>query len=274
MKKLIVAQALIFCFAALGFAEGPAYEFSKEGGLTYAFDITGNISYQSAGLASQDFNVEAKGLLSLDLMGRNEGIYKVKLTPSKTFVKLNEMVLEDFTSEEQAASQLVSSAIIEIKESGEIISSHEVVPGILNLSQMLRLMPVFPEKVRSGKRWKQSLSSLSLPGAPICNLEFNYLYTEGREKGDSSKIRLVANQSIKEKKTEEGMTVNFTGRNSSSGEFAFNREKGEIEKFEGKFGLVLNIMFAAPAGPEKDVSTKQSVPLNMDINLNMNLDKI
>jgi len=272
MNKGLCKKAVFLLFSSVFavFAGDSAYRFSQERPLAYEFKIDGKIAYKNGGV-SQNFNVETRGILNFETTEIKDGIHTVKLTPVKTFVRLNEMVMEDMTGEETAVSQLISTSIIEVRENGEIASSSEVVPGIVNLSQLLRLMPVFPEKLYQGKRWEQSLSSFSLPGVPMCNLEFKYLYAG--ETDGIDRIKLVSNQPIKEKNVEGDMTVNFTGRNSSNGEFAFDRGRGEIKSFRGRFGLLLNIVFAVPPGPEKGVSTKQSVPLNADINLNISLTR-
>ncbi len=261
----------IFYCTSICLAQKVEYSFSQKESLSYDFSISGDIEYSTAGVTTQNFRVETKGLLKFQLLEEKDKSYKIKLVPARTFIKLDEMVLEDMTRDETAVSQLISTSIMEMGKNGRIISLREATSGMINMSQIIRLMPAFPDKIQPGKRWKQSLSSFNLPGIPMCNLIFDYLYTKDND--NPAKIKIVANQPIKEKKSEGDMTVNFTGRNATKGEFVFDNEKSEIVSFSGKFGLLLNVIFSAPPGPEKEISTKQSMPVNMDIKLNINLKR-
>ena len=264
-------SAGFFFLATITYAQQGLYTFCKDSGLTYEFRISGDIVYKMAGIESQNYKVETRGLLKIDLLEVKEDVNVIKLIPSKTFVKLNDMILEDITTQETAISQLISTSIIEIKKNGEVISSKEVTSGIVDLSQTIRLIPAFPEELSSGKRWKQYLSSFNIPGLPMCNLAFLYLYT--KENNNSAKVQLIANQPIKEKKKEGDMIMTFTGKNSSSGEFVFDEDKGEIIRFTGKFGLLLNVVFSLPPGPGKERSSQQTMPLNLDVKLDVQMWK-
>jgi len=264
-------SACFFFLATMTYAQQGLYTFCKDRGLTYEFRISGDIIYKMAGIESQNYKVETRGLLKMDLLEAKEDVHVIKLIPSKTFVKLNDMILEDITTQETAISQLISTSIIEIKKNGEIISSKEVTSGIVDMSQTIRLIPAFPEKLSSGKRWKQYLSSFNIPGLPMCNLAFLYLYI--KENNNSAKVQLIANQPIKEEKKEGDIIMTFTGKNSSSGEFGFDEDKGEIKRFTGKFGLLLNVVFSLPPGPGKERSSQQTMPLNLDVKLDVQMWK-
>jgi len=269
MRRIFLILNAFALFSGIVSGQDVQYKFSQEKPLAYSFKMEGDVSYQYEGAPEEDFKVLAKGGITLDTLGIKEDSYNVRLTPSRTLMQLNNMVLEDITAQETAVSQVISTAVLEIRKNGEISSTQEVKPGILNLSQILMIMPVFPHDIRSGKSWKQVLPAFSLPGVPMCNLEFTYLYTRGT--GDASRIGLISNQRINEKRKDGEMEVDFTGLNSSKGEFIFDEVKGEIRNFKGAINLDLQTVFKVPPGAGKEFSTRQSPPLRMRIRINVTL---
>ena len=272
--KLIKTAMSIFFFAVSAplFADRePSYSFSKEKPLVYNFSIRGAIKYATGGFDANKFDVEAKGLLRFETQEARGETFSVKLVPFRTTIKVNEMLIEDFSGEESSVSQFISTSVIEISKNGRISSSREVTSGMLSMAQILRILPSFPGKLHPGRRWKQSIQSFSLPGMPMCNLEFYYLYAG--ESTNPFKVKLVANQPIKEKKKEGDVTISFTGKNSSTGEFLFDEEKGEIAGFAGNFGLVLNTVFSSPSTTGKEDSTGQSIPVKMDVDLDVKISR-
>lgn len=272
MKKIFVCLAGFALFSGIACGQEVQYRFSQDSPLNYSFKIEGDIFYQYEGIPGQEFRVLSKGNITLETLENKGDFYKVKLTPSRTFVELNNMVLEDITTQETARSEIISTAVMDIMKNGKIVSTKEISPGILNLSQMLMMMPAFPDNLRSARRWEQTVPAFSLPGVPMCDLKFTYLYTKGA--GDAAKIGLLSNQSIKEKRKDGDVDVNLTGLNSAKGEFLFNESLGEIRSFEGVINLVLTTVFKMPAGPGQETTTKQSLPLKMRIKLNVNLSAI
>ncbi len=267
MKKIVGCLAIGILFAGVVRGQEIQYSFSKERPLKYSFSIDGDVSYQYEGIPGQDFKVLSNGSFTLETIEDKGNFYSVRLTPTRTLVKLNDAVLEDITQQDTARSQIISTAVIEIGKNGEIIRTEEISPGILNLSQMLMVVPVFPEKL--SLPWKQTVPAFSLPGVPMCNLKFTYQYISGKE--DISKIKLFSNQRIREKRKDGDVDIQFTGLNSSKGEFLFDRGRGEIKSFEGTVELILKTVFQVPPGPEQKVPKQQSLPLTMRIKLNINL---
>ncbi|MBN1445024.1 MAG: hypothetical protein JW957_02815 [Candidatus Omnitrophica bacterium] len=247
------------------------YNFLPEKPLNYNFKIEGDISYKYEGVSAQEFTVLSTGRMNLELIEQTGAVFSVKMTPSRTLVKLNGMAIEDFSRSETAVSQLISTAIMEIRNNGEVLSVAEISPGVLNLAQVLMMMPEFPDNVRSGKRWTKTMPAFSLPGVPMCSLKFTYLYNEGKE--GVSRISLLSNQPIKERRRDGEVIASFTGKNSSRGEFLFDEKQGELKSFEGVIDLTLQIRFEMPPGPDQKPSTTQSLPLNINIKLNVTLSQ-
>ena len=273
IQSSMVLSILAGLFLNSGICFGQVkYNFSTEKPLNYDFKIDGTISYQYEGVPAQEFSVLSKGRIRIDTIEKVGEICAMKLTPSRTFVKLNDMVLEDFTGSETARSQVISAAMMEIRENGEVVSATEISPGILNLSQMLMMIPDFPARLRSGTRWQKTIPAFSLPGVPMCALRFTYVYNPAEE--GSSRIELLSNQSIREQKRDGDVSVSFTGRNSSKGEFLFDENEGELTSFSGVIDLILSVVFKVPPGPDQKPSTKQSLPLRMNIKLNVSLSEI
>ncbi|MCM8762111.1 MAG: hypothetical protein NC905_01395 [Candidatus Omnitrophica bacterium] len=260
--KLIYLYLLTFC--GLCFAE-PYYQFSPESHLVYSFKIGGDITYKYEGISEEKFNVSSKGIIKLETIEIKDDRYIVKVTPYRTLIKLNDSVLEDITDTETAISQIISTSVIEIKPNGKVMSVKEIRPCILDISQILMLLPAFPEKLNSP--WKQTVPAFSIPGIPMSSLTFTYSYSQAKE--GISRIQLLANQPIKEERKEKDVVISFTGRNSSKGEFIFDEEKRELKSFGGLVDLILNIVFKVPSSPEQKTSTKQSIPLKIGVKLNI-----
>lgn len=267
MKKILT---FIWLFIPCLYSVGqPLYQFSSDSPIVYSFSIKGDIKYQYGDAPSEKFNVSSEGTITLKTISTKENTSVVKIIPSRTIIKLNDMVLEDITDIETAVSQVISTSIIEIKPDGRIIHSKEISPGILNISQLFNLLPAFPEKVTAP--WKQNIPAFSIPGIPMCALSFNYSYSQGKE--GISRVKIFSSQPIKEERKEEDVVIVFTGRNNSNGEFVFDEKRGEIRDFEGVIDLIMNITFKVPPSPEQKVSTKQSIPLRINIKLNIKIEK-
>ena len=269
MKKLLFIILFIFstfCFSSV------EYNFPSDEPLQYKFQINGPILYQFGNASQNKFNVVARGIMKFKTLKVEENKYTVKITPFKTFISLNDAILEDLTESETAISHIISSSEMVIGKNGKIFEIKEVSQGILNIAQFFKIIPVFPEKLRSGKRWKQSLSSFQLPSVPACTLKFNYIYKKVNK--GKSKINLLSNQIIRERQKEGDIQIIINGKNTSNGEFIFNEKEGKIEKFEGKFNISLSVLFKVPPSPEADKKTKQTVPLNINVSLNINFLKI
>jgi len=275
LEMTIQRNALLLSFillsSAICFAQAQ-YNFLPEKPLNYNFKIEGDISYKYEGTSAQQFSVLSRGKIKLELIEQTGDVFSMKMTPSRTLVKLNGMAIEDFTRSETAVSQVISTAIMEIRKNGKMLNVTEISPGILNLAQILMILPDFPDDVRSGTRWTKTLPAFSLPGVPMCSLKFTYLYNEGKE--SVSRISLLSNQPIKERRREGEVIAVFTGKNSSRGEFLFDEKQGELKNFEGVIDLILQIKFEMPPGPDQKPSTRQSLPLNINIKLNVTLSQI
>ncbi|MCS7179837.1 MAG: hypothetical protein NZ891_00580, partial [bacterium] len=177
-----------------------------------------------------------------------------------------EQKLEDITNSETSVSSLISSNIVKMKKNGEIIEIDEVNGKILSLTQVLKLLPNFPEKVVSGKKWKQRMPAFELPGIQMCALEFNYLYLK---KGNTSSIELTGIHTIKEKKKNKDITITFEGKNNSKGNFNFDEIEGKIKDFKGDFLIDLDAKFEVPPSP--DVKGKIAETYTVKLNLKLNI---
>jgi len=270
LKKVFVYLCGLVLFSGIASGQEVEYRFSQDSPLKYSFSMKGDISYQYEGAPEEKFSVLSKGEITLKTLEDKGDFYIVRLTPSKTLLKLNDMVLEDITTQDTAVSQTISTTVMEIKKNGMILKMKESGPGILNPSQMLRIMPVFPEKLTLP--WKQTVPALSLPGVPMCALEFTYMYREGKDA--LSNISLIPNSRIKEKRKDGNIDVQFTGLNSSKGRFLFDRSRGEVHRFDGLIDLILKTVFKMPSDSEDKITTKQSLPLTMKIKLSVNLSAI
>lgn len=270
-QRKILLLTFIFFSSGICFAQ-PQYNFLPEKPLNYNFRIEGDISYKYEGVSAQEFSVLSRGRMKLELIEQTGNAFSVKMTPSRTLIKLNGMVVEDFTRSETAVSQMISTAIMDIRKNGKVLTVNEISPGVLNLAQILTIMPDFPENVRSGSRWPRTMPAFSLPGVPMCSLRFTYLYDEGKD--GISRISLIPNPAIKERRREGEVIAVFTGKNSSKGEFLFNENQGELKSFDGVIDLTIQIKFEMPPGPDQKPSTKQSLPLNINIKLNVTLSQI
>ncbi|MFN4227579.1 MAG: hypothetical protein ACK4F0_05515 [Candidatus Ratteibacteria bacterium] len=239
------------------------YKFQQSKPLYYSFQIKGDVFLTYPG-TNEKMNVFVKGNLKIETVGVEDEIYNLKITPFKTFVKINQEVIEDKTNVETGISSVISINFVKMKKNGEIIEITESNKGILTLSQVLKLLPVFPDKVTTVKKWKQVIPAFNFPGIPMCNLEFNYSY---EKKERSSIIQLSGVQTIKETKKDNDTKITFDGKNFSKGSFIFNENEGEIINFEGNFNIDLNTKFEVPPSP--DIKRKKSETLTIKIKLNL-----
>lgn len=247
------------------------YKFEQSKPLIYSFQIKGNISFGYPQSQEEKFNVFTKGNLKIECNGKEDDLYILKIIPSKTIVKVGEITLEDITYSETMISSIISTSYVKMKKNGEIIEIKDINEGILTLSQILNLIPAFPKDIISGKKWKQKIPAFNLPGIPMCDLEFNYLY---EKKDKNSNIQLIASQIIKETKKDKDTKVVFTGRNLSKGIFIFNEEEGEINNFDSDISLDLNIKFEIPGSPEEKSKKIETISMKLSLNLKILLSKL
>jgi hypothetical protein len=266
MRKILF---LIFLFLPF-FLFSQEYKFNQSKPVNYSFQMKGNVGLNYPG-TDEKFNVFVKGNLKIETLGVEDEEYILKITPFKTLVKVNEQILEDITSSETGISSVISTCFVKMKKNGELIEIEEINKGILSISQVLKLLPAFPEKLTSGKRWKQTIPAFNFPGIPMCPLEFNYTY---EKKGNTGLIQLTGVQTIKETKKDKDTKIIFTGTNSSKGNFIFNEEEGEINNFNGNFSLDLNAKFEIPPSPDVKEKTSETLTVKIKLNLNIILSKL
>jgi len=267
--KIIFGLLCLFMFLVIPYISSaePQYKFFKEVPILYNFKIEGDVTYKYEGVSDEKFNVSSKGIITLETVEVKDGKYILKVVPSKTVIKVGDALLEDITDNETAVSQMISTSLVEIKSNGKVVSVKEVSPGILDISQILTILPAFPEKLTMP--WKQTVPAFNLPGIPMCPLTFTYTYSQAKD--GISRIQLLSNQAIKEERKEKDVIINFTGRNASKGEFLFDEEKGELKSFDGAIDLILNIVFKVPPSPERKTSGSQSVPLKIGLKLKVSI---
>ncbi|MGI6595960.1 MAG: hypothetical protein ACOX1Z_04650 [Candidatus Ratteibacteria bacterium] len=265
--KCIAVLLLSAVFTSLAIA-GPSYKFSPEIPLMYSFNIAGDITYKYEDIPNEKFSIFSKGIITFETIEVKDDRYIIKVTPSKTVVKLNNNAFEDLSDNENAVSQVISTSVIEIKPDGEIVSIKEIAPGILDIAQIFMLLPVFPEKI--AKPWKQKIPAFNIPGVPMSPLIFVYNYSQAEKE---TAIQLSSNQIIKEENKEKDITTVFTGKNTSKGKFVFDENKGEINSFNGIVDLVLNIVFKMPSSSDQKETENHSIPLNVGIKLNISMER-
>ncbi|HOK56158.1 MAG TPA: hypothetical protein PKV21_05275 [bacterium] len=266
MRKISI---LIFLFCPF-FLFSQEYKFKQSKPLNYTFQMKGDVNLNYPG-TNEKFNVFAKGNLKIETLGIEEEVYILKITPFKTIVKVDEQVLEDITNIETGISSVISTSLVKMKNNGEIIEMAETNKGILSLSQVLKLLPVFSENLSSGKKWKQTIPAFNFPGIPMCALEFNYSY---EKKGNSGLIHLTGIQTIKETRKDKDTKITFDGKNSSKGSFVFNEDEGEISNFNGNFLLDLNTKFEIPPSPDVKEKKIETLTIKIKLNLNITLSKL
>ncbi|MCM8785626.1 MAG: hypothetical protein NC827_05280 [Candidatus Omnitrophica bacterium] len=246
------------------------YKFQQSKPLYYSFQIKGDVYLNYPG-TNEKMNVFAKGNLKIETVGIEDEIYNLKITPFKTLIKVNEQIIEDIVNIETGISSVISTNFVKMKKNGEIIEVIESNKGILTLSQVLKLLPVFPEKVFTGKKWKQKNPAFNFPGIPMCNLEFNYLY---EKKGNFNLIQLSGVQTIKETKKDKDTKITFDGKNNSKGSFIFNENEGEINNFNGNFDIDLNTKFEVLPFPELKGEKPETLTIKIKLNLQVTLSKL
>ncbi len=266
MKKFF---SFIFLFSFTLFSQ-VSYKFEKSKVINYSFQLDGRGSLTYPGVKEEKFNVIAKGNLKIETIEFENDVYTIQVIPLKTFVKVGGEILEDKTkSDTEEISSIISSCLIKIKKNGEIISIEEIKKGILTLSQILSLLPKFPDDITTGKKWTQEVPAFELPGIPMCNLKFDYIY---EKKEGLSEIKFTANQTIKETKKDVNTKITFTGKNNSKGTFNFNEEEGTIDNFNGNFLLDLNIKYEIPSSP--DQKKIETISSKVYLNLNVSFKKL
>jgi len=235
--------------------------------------MNGTLIYKYEGINPETFKISLRTNLTLNPIKVTEKISIIKIVPRKTFLQLNDFVLEDITRSETMISQLIPSVEITMNKQGEILHSREISTGMINILYLLKILPIFPDiQLFPGKKWEQKIPSFQFPGIPMCNLKFWYFY-EGTRK-NIARFKLIPNQIIREKKKKDNAIIIFNGKNASSGRLVFNKEKGEIENFNGDFNINLKIIFSTPPNPEQKERGKQSPPLSLNIKLKFSLSKI
>jgi len=263
MKKILF---IFLIFPYLLFSESLNYIFQKNIVEKYRFNISGNVAFSYNPNEKNNFNVLASGIINIKPAVKNTSSYILEIIPQKTFIRVNEMILEDITKSDTEISRIVSKVKIEMNKNGEVTKIEEIKPNIINIGKVLNLIPAFPEgKIYKGKMWKQKVSSFEIPGfLKMCNLKFNYFVSE--VKGKKYTIKLFANQIINEKEKDKDITIKFSGTNNSKGSFIFDAGKGKLEKFNSNFKLYLKVFFLLPPAPGEK-KQQQTFPMNLKINI-------
>jgi len=261
---------LLLSTSLLGAQEQLAYKFSPGKTLNYAVNLDGTVTYGYQGVKPETMKARIKGILALTAESVSSESTVLMVTPRRTLITLNGMTLEDLTACETDVSSVLSTARMALSPEGRVISSEDVVEGMLSIGEMLKMLPSFPrEKILPGARWTQTMPSLRFPGIPLCDLQFNYFYESVQ--GETAVIALQSNQSIREKKQDKDVSVAINGKNVSSGKFLFNKQAGEIVNFSGVFDVNLFVIFAMPASPELKGKRPDTVPLTAVIKLKLSL---
>ncbi|MCM8771920.1 MAG: hypothetical protein NC926_00520 [Candidatus Omnitrophica bacterium] len=261
MKKCIFFIILIlhsFLFSQI------FYNFSQTETPIYSFQMNGTGSLAYPGIQEENFKISVNGNFKIEYIDFKDDIYTIKLIPFKTVVKIGEGIIENLSNSDNESS-VISTQLIKMKKNGEIIETEELKKGLISLSQLLSLLPAFPNDLKEGKKWKQKIPAIEFPGIPMCELEFEYIY----EKKDLfSNIKIMANQNINETRKQENMKIIFSGKNTSKGFFKFNEKEGKIENFNGEFFLNLGIKYDIPSQPEKRTETfGMKILLNLKVAL-------
>jgi len=270
MKKIIFIFFVFFPYFL--FSESLTYIFQKNIVEKYRFNILGNVTFSYNPDEKNNLNVLASGIINIKTVVKNTSSYILEITPQKTLIKVNDIILEDITKSDTEISRIVSKVKIEMNKNGEITKIEEIKPNIINIGKVLNLIPAFPEgKIYRGKTWEQKISSFEIPGfLKMCNLKFNYFIS--KIEGKKYTIKLFANQIINEKEKDKDITIRFSGTNNSKGSFIFDSEKGKLEKFNSNFKLYLKVFFILPPTPGKKTQ-QQTLPMNLKINLTTNLTR-
>jgi len=272
MRQVIAGFLLLSAVHAFAADDRPVYRFSREKPVRYSCSIEGTVGYGYTGARPEAMKVSVRTDVVLTTEKAAAGVYTIRCTPRKTVARLNGAVLEDISSSETLVSAMIPETRIRMRESGEIVGSEALSSGMLDISGMFRILPVFPAKgLVQGERWSQKLDALSFPGLPMAPLEFWYQY-EGTT-GETARFRIVASQFIREKRREKNIEVSFNGRNASSGRISFDRTAGEIARAEGDFDVDLKAIFAAPAAPDAKKSEAQSLPLTVAVKVTFVLSR-
>jgi hypothetical protein len=87
-------------------------------------------------------------------------------------------------------------------------------------------------------------------------------------------IKLVGSQVIKEIKKEKDTKIIFDGKNISNGIFNFNEEEGLINNFNGNFSIELYIKFEIPSSPDVKNRKTETIPMKLNLNLDIQISKI
>jgi len=249
------------------------YSFNCEKPTRYEINLKGSISYQYyEGIKPDVFDVSITGNLLLISEKLEEEVYGVKIFPMKTSIKINEEVIEDITYSETLVSSFIPTTKINIKKNGEIIETKDISPGISSMSPLFKLLPIFPEKIIPGTKWKQTIPKFEILGLPVSSLEFWYIYEN--QIGEIANFNFFSNQIIKEKENQKDLIITSNGTNISSGKILFNTSQGEIESFTGNFNIKLKIVFSIPPESKQKKSTKETLPLSFDVNLQFTLKKL
>lgn len=260
-------KIIFFSFILVNFSWAEIfYNFQKTKPLYYNFQINGKVGFNYSEKEEEKSDVSLEGKLKIEMIDEENGIYTLKITPYKTLIKLTSKIIEDITNSETMVSSILTTSYVKMKKNGQIIETREETKGIVEFSEILKILPIFPEKLFSGKKWVQEVSSFKLPGIPVCSLKFNYAYKKGE---NFSSIILSANQKIDQIQKDKDIKIFFKGKNISNGTFYFNEKKGQVDKFDGKFSLNLDTKFELPQTPEEN--KKEIVPIKISLNLNISL---
>jgi hypothetical protein len=258
---------VFFCLSFLCFSQ-IIYKYNEKSFVNYSFQIQGNISFSYPGTQEKKSKFYSKGVLKIEPVSTENEFYNLKITPIKTMVKVEENVFEDLTNSETGISSFISSCMVKMKKNGEIIQVEDTTGGILSLQQILKILPSFPDNITYGKTWEQKIPGFTIPGIPMCDIKFIYLYEK------KNFIKLVGSQVIKEIKKEKDTKIIFNGKNISNGIFNFNEEEGLINNFNGNFSIELYIKFEIPSSPDVKNRKTETIPMKLNLNLDIQISKI
>ena len=277
MNRTVVVLLLV-CAGHLATAQtkderkdaGFAYRFPDRPPLTYEFAVTGTISFGYEGVSTETMKVKVSAVLPFVPEAASDGVHTLRVAPRKTFIQVNDSVLEDFTSSESVSSAL-STVRLSIADNGRVVSSEDISPGIVSIGKLLSLIPAFPSSTLTpGRRWKQSITTLSFPGIPMPDLEFWYLYDSIR--GSDAVFKLTGDQIIRQTKKQGDVTVTMNGRSSGSGTLLFNTSRGAIEQSSGTITLNLRTVFGLPPVPGEKAG--QSLPMTLNLKVSYTLKRL
>jgi len=112
MKKI---SFIFFIFPCFLFSESLNYIFQKSIVEKYRFNISGNVAFSYNPDEKNNLNVLASGIIKIKTI-KNTSPYILEITPQKTLIKVNDIILEDITKSDTEISGIVSKVKIEMNK--------------------------------------------------------------------------------------------------------------------------------------------------------------